>query len=122
MMIRLSSNILFESGNSRLEVFLLLSLTLPLLLDLSTPPLYLALVGLEGVRYLLDISEVAILSLQENTALLGLTTAEPILALLKHALKHFLVLLVDGLDLRQALVIVNADSIQILLVLLAHGL
>ena len=106
MMICLSSNILFESYYGSLKFLLFLSLSLPFLFDFSSPSLDLPLVGLKRVRDLLDVSEVAILSLEEYTTLFGFSSSKTVLALLEHGFQHFLILLIDGFDLGQALIVV----------------
>ena len=120
MMIGLRSQVLLESHYGPLQVLLLLGLGLSLLLHLPAPPLDLPLVCLERVRYLLDVPEVPVLGLEKDPAFLCLPPSQAVLALFEHGLKHFLVLLVDSLDLSQALIIVHSDAIEVLLVLLPH--
>ena len=120
MMIGLRSQVLLESHYGPLQVLLLLGLGLSLLLHLPAPPLDLPLVCLERVRYLLDVPEVPVLGLEKDPAFLCLPPSQAVLALFEHGLKHFFVLLVNGLDLSQALIIVDSDAIQVLLVLLPH--
>lgn len=106
VMLSLCTHCLLQSDYCRIKFLPLLVLLLFLLAHLCPPTLYLPLVGLKALAYLLDVAKVAVLGLKHHAVFLGFSPPKSILALTKHSLQQCFVLVVQGFDLCQALVVV----------------